>query len=83
MKITIYRPSTNQFLDYDMVREKIDIKNIRSEIIDDSIGYIKIVFFDENTATEFATELAKLVMSGIKGLIIDLRDNPGGITEKL
>lgn len=79
VKITIYRPSTNQFLDYDMVREKIDIKNIRSEIIDDSIGYIKIVFFDENTATEFATELAKLVKSGIKGLIIDLRDNPGGI----
>lgn len=79
VKITVYRPSTNKFLDYDMARAKIDIKNIRSEIIDGNIGYIKLVFFDENTATEFATELAKLVKDGIKGLIIDLRDNPGGI----
>ena len=78
VKITVYRTSTNETLSFDITRKIIKIKNIKSEVIENDIGYIKIVTFDEDIANEFNKKLDELLSVGIKGIIIDLRDNTGG-----
>lgn len=79
VKITVYRPSENQFIDFDIIREKIRIENIESEILEDDIGYIKISQFIEGIALDFITHFDKVSRAGAKGIIIDVRDNAGGV----
>jgi len=62
--------------------EEISIKSVYSEKIEE-FGYIEIATFDEQTAKEFITEYNKLREENIKGLIIDLRDNSGGVFEEV
>lgn len=69
----------NEIIDLEIVREKIRVETIESKIIDNDIGYIKIISFDELTYKDFKRELDKLSAKNIKGLIIDLRNNPGGL----
>lgn len=71
----------NEILDLDIVREEIRLVTVKSSIIDDDIGYIKITSFDELTYKDFMTELNKLKEHSIKGLVIDLRNNPGGLLD--
>jgi carboxyl-terminal processing protease len=78
VKITVFRPSEGTYLDFDIIRKKIKIENITSEVIDGNIGYIKINMFDSEMAKYFGNHLNGLLDKNIKGLIIDLRDNPGG-----
>jgi len=78
VKITVFRPSEGTYLDFDIIRKKIKIENITSEVMDGNIGYIKINMFDSEIAKYFGNHLNGLVDKNIKGLIIDLRDNPGG-----
>lgn len=73
------RNGKNETIDLDIVREIIRVETIDSKIIDDDIGYIKITSFDELTYKDFKRELDKLGEKDIKGLIIDLRNNPGGL----
>lgn len=65
-----------------IVRSKIEIISVKGEMIDDKIGYIEIVSFDEKVSTEFKNQLTKLKKSGMEGLILDLRGNPGGYLEE-
>jgi carboxyl-terminal processing protease len=85
VKITVYRPSELRTIDFNVVRKKITVQlNIRSELIDDDIGYIRIIsFMDDKIDKEFEQHLKKLLESKIKGLVIDLRDNPGGYYHKV
>lgn len=62
-------------------REEIVSKSIESEILEDDIGYIKIISFSENTYKDFKTALNKLQKKGIKGLVLDVRDNGGGLLD--
>jgi carboxyl-terminal processing protease len=78
--LTIYRPSDNSTIDVRVVRKKIIAKlNIRSEMLDGDIAYIKLKMFDENISKNFISQLYKLLKQGAKSLIIDVRDNPGGL----
>ncbi len=78
--LTILRQSENSTFDVTVVRKKIKAKlNIRSEMLDNNIAYIKIKLFDENISKNFISQLDKLVEQGAKSLIIDVRDNPGGL----
>lgn len=63
----------------DVKRAKIVIESVSGKIIDGNIGYIRISTFEENTSDEFNKTLHKLEKQGMKGLIIDLRDNGGGL----
>ncbi|GAB6106349.1 S41 family peptidase [Fusibacter bizertensis] len=76
--LTIYRPSNKEKFDVDITREWIDVKVAKSKMIDDKIGYLRLTMFDEQSATEFRKHMDELIKTGAKGVIIDLRQNPGG-----
>ncbi|MDR7856555.1 S41 family peptidase [Tissierella sp.] len=71
----------NQVLDIEIIREMIRLVTVKSSIIDENIGYIKLTSFDDLTYKDFKTELDKLGKNNIEGLIIDLRNNPGGLLD--
>lgn len=80
VKLTVYREGTGN-LDFNMTTAKITFKTVKSEMLDSNIGYIRITTFDENTAGAFNTALNGLKAQNMKGLVIDLRDNPGGLLD--
>lgn len=72
----------NDIFDIEITREIIRLVTVKSNLIDDNIGYIKITSFDDLTYKDFKAELDKLGKRNIKGLIIDLRNNPGGLLDR-
>ena len=82
VKLTIFREGTPEPFDIDIVREEIRVKTVKSEVKGGDIGYIRITTFDEKTADEFRTNLEELKVKGIKGIVIDLRGNPGGLLDQ-
>jgi carboxyl-terminal processing protease len=72
---------TNDVSDISVNREKIKIKTIKPAVLNDGIGYIRITTFDMQTAEDFKVAYQDLKNQGIKGLVIDLRYNPGGIID--
>lgn len=79
-KVTIYvkRQGVKDILKFDLVRDNIVLKTVNHEVLGNNIGYIKISSFDSHTADEFDESLAQLKKQSVKGLILDLRNNPGG-----
>lgn len=78
VRITVYRPGVNKYLDFELERRVINISWIQSQIINNDIGYIHIKQFDDDISRDFETHLNELMDQNIHGLVIDLRDNPGG-----
>ncbi len=72
----------NQIFDLEIVREMIRLVTVKSNLIDDDIGYINISSFDDLTYKDFKEQLDQLGKQNIKGLIIDLRNNPGGLLDR-
>lgn len=68
--------------DYALTRSNIQIKTVAGKILPDNIGYIRISMFNENTAADFIRTYQDLEKQGMKGIILDLRDNPGGLLEE-
>ena len=79
VELTIKR--SEQILDVNVKRDEIVSKTVEGKVLDDNIGYIKITSFSEHTNKEFEKTLNTLKQSDIKGLVIDLRDNPGGLLD--
>ncbi|MDP8215564.1 MAG: S41 family peptidase [Candidatus Euphemobacter frigidus] len=78
--ITILRHGERKFLDFTIVRDKIKIESVKeTRMLNDEIGYIRLVRFQENTMKEFNEALEELEEAGIKALVLDLRWNPGGL----
>lgn len=69
-------------LEFEVERKSIDMYPIESEILENNIGYINISSFDENCAEDFKEAYNELNKKNIKGLIIDLRNNGGGIVSQ-
>ena len=63
---------------FEVVRQVIRTDTVAAEMLDDGIGYIRISSFSAGTADCFAEEYDKLAAQGAKGIVLDLRDNPGG-----
>ncbi|MGI6091568.1 MAG: S41 family peptidase [Veillonellaceae bacterium] len=68
--------------DYTVTRSNIQIKTVSGKMLPDNIGYIRISMFNENTASDFIHKLQELEKAGMKGLVLDLRDNPGGLLDE-
>ncbi|OXS77078.1 peptidase S41 [Lysinibacillus sp. KCTC 33748] len=79
--IVVYRPSEDKHIKMTMERAAISNKTVTSEVVNvenTPIGYVEISLFGEKTANEWVAETSKLLRKDIKGLVIDVRDNPGG-----
>ena len=82
VKLMILRDSEKKLLDFKITRAIIKIKDIKHvRILEDGIGYIRLVEFRENTLQEFNSALSNLSKQGMHALIIDLRNNPGGLLD--
>lgn len=71
----------NEQKDITVVRDEIETDTVSSQMLDNKIGYIQITSFDQVTPKQFENALKKLEKKGQKGLIIDLRDNGGGLLD--
>lgn len=76
--LTIYRKETEETFDVVITRAWIDVKVVKSRMIEDGIGYLKLTSFDNGSAAEFRAHFEGLLEQGAKGVVIDLRNNPGG-----
>ena len=80
VKLTILRGT--ETLEIEITRSKINTNPVISEIIENNIGYLEISSFDEGTADEFKNKYENLKNQGITSLIIDLRNNGGGLVDE-
>ncbi|KAB3533542.1 S41 family peptidase [Alkaliphilus serpentinus] len=77
--LSILREGAKEFIELNITREEIRLKTVRSEVLENDIGYIRLTAFDEETANDFRQHLTDLDEKNIQGLIVDLRNNPGGL----
>ena len=78
VKLTIQRGEGDPS-EYTITRSDIKIKSVYGKLLDGGVGYIRITNFSEDTAKDFQAKLEELDGQGMKGLVLDLRDNPGGL----
>ena len=76
--LTIYREGESGYLEFDITRKKVESPTVKYKMLDDKVGYLQITEFDTVTYDQFAEGLAVLKEKNMKGLILDLRSNPGG-----
>ncbi|MGL4655193.1 MAG: S41 family peptidase [Sarcina sp.] len=76
LKLTIVR--NGKEMNMDVTRDVVKTINVKGEMIDESVGYIQIKAFEEHVAEDFSKKLKELQNEGMKGLVLDLRGNPGG-----
>ena len=88
VQLSIYRPSEQKTFDLSVVREMIQVPTLQeTKMISSSvsqgekIGYVRITQFGEKTAKEFDAAIAQLGKEGAAALVLDLRDNPGGLVD--
>jgi carboxyl-terminal processing protease len=77
--LTIYREGWNEPKDFTIVRDIIKIKSVKPKMLESSIGYIKLTQFQESTAADLSSALAGLKKGGMTSIILDLRNDPGGL----
>ncbi len=82
--IWIMREGFDELKPFELTRAIIKIKSVRSRVLEEGFGYVRIAQFQENTTTELEKALEELgSRSGeLKGLILDLRNNPGGLLQQ-
>ncbi len=76
--ITLRREGVENPISLSITRREVDIQHVRSKILDGNIGYIKIGSFDANVDKDFLAALENLKKAEVKGIIFDVRNNPGG-----
>lgn len=82
VKVGFLRPSTNREFEVTIVRELIKFESVRStQVLSEGIGYIQITQFTERTGEEFIKALNQLGEKDVRALVIDLRNNPGGVLD--
>ena len=80
IEITVRRRGVKKALIFNITRDFIQIQSVKSRLIDNNIGYIRLTSFNENSSKQIKNKLKELGKSNkIKGYILDLRNNPGGL----
>jgi len=77
--VTVHREIENSVFDLDIIRQRIEVPTIAYEMMEDNIGFIRISGFEGVTYSQFVQAYESLVSQGMEGLIIDVRNNPGGL----
>ncbi|WP_302770825.1 S41 family peptidase [Anaerotignum lactatifermentans] len=79
--LTIFRESTGEVLEKTVTRQDIQVQTVSWRMMDDNIGYISITNFRENTYSQFKEALDTLEAEGMEKLVLDLRNNTGGLVK--
>lgn len=80
-KIQVKRAGSTEAIEFTIVRDDIDMETVYAHMEDNGVGVISITQFSMNTGERFKEELAKLEKQNMKGLIIDVRNDPGGVLQ--
>src|SRR5687768_40657 len=87
--LTTYRPTTGQFKDHTLTRAKIKVDTVKDvdgrrefPLSEDNVGYIRLMQFGEATSGDLEDALRKLESKNVESIILDLRDNPGGLLDQ-
>lgn len=78
-KVNIEILRGTQTLKFEITRKKVKVNQVEGKVLENNIGYIQFTSFDETTAEDFKAKYEELAKQNIKSLIIDLRNNGGGI----
>jgi len=81
LELEIERPGVDETLKFEITREEIELETVEYEMLDDRLGLIKLTNFSETTGQEFEEALENLKQQNMEALIIDLRNNPGGLLD--
>jgi carboxyl-terminal processing protease len=84
VKLSVRREGTPELLDFSLRRAKVDVRSVTHTTLDPGYGYVRITTFSETTADDVARAVAALKKEnpkGLQGLVLDLRNNPGGVLE--
>jgi carboxyl-terminal processing protease len=79
VKLVVQRPGVTEPLNFSIVRDTIPIETVYGDMVTDKIAKVQITTFSENTSTELISILNDLQSKGMEALILDLRQNPGGL----
>lgn len=79
VKVKVYRPSLEEYVSFSLTRRHIEIPSVSWGLAEDQIGVMKIESWDLATVNQFKNAMADLKSQDMKGLIIDVRNNPGGL----
>ncbi|MCK5224419.1 S41 family peptidase [Candidatus Calescamantes bacterium] len=80
VKITMYRTSNREIKEYNVIRDNIKLKSVKWDHYD-SVGYIRLSDFKETSENEITKAVKELEKKNVKGYILDLRNNPGGLLD--
>ncbi len=84
VKVGIVRKGSEQPLTFTLVRASVQVHSVREEMLEPGYGYVRITQFSETTGVDFRAALARLrtaAQGHLKGVVLDLRNNPGGVLE--
>lgn len=79
--LKMFRPSVEDYVEFDVVRRQIEVPTVENRMLAADVGYISVSQFDEVTTQQFKQAIDSMEKQGMKGLIIDLRGNPGGVLD--
>jgi len=80
IELTVRRRGERKALTFNIIREVIQVQSVKSEIIDENIGYIRLTSFNDNSSDQIEKQIKKLKKNkNINSFILDLRNNPGGL----
>jgi carboxyl-terminal processing protease len=84
VKLTLARPPARAPLDFSLIRAKVQVSSVKSRVIEPNVGYVRITHFSETTQADLERAIAALKKENghaLTGLVLDLRNNPGGLLE--
>ena len=80
IEITVRRRGVKKALIFDIIREVIEVQSVSSELMENNVGYIRLTSFNDNSSEQIKKEIQKINNNeNLKGFILDLRNNPGGL----
>ena len=80
IELTVRRRGVKKALTFNITRQIIEIQSVKSKLLDNNVGYIRLTSFNENSSTQIKEKINKLNKNkDLKGYILDLRNNPGGL----
>jgi carboxyl-terminal processing protease len=82
VKIVVRRAGEEDPLQLTITRAKIEMGTVFAQVLEKGVGYIRITNFDQGTGKDFSESLTFLEKQGLKGLVLDLRDNAGGLLDE-